>query len=246
MHYTKSLYSSLNEEKEAYNKFNNIIFVSHGTQAKFECLFGTTLKQKSKVVYNPINIEEVIYKSKEIHIEHKNLTFCAIGRLTPQKGFDRLLDAAKKLNIHNYNFNIWIIGEGNDRYKLTQSIYDFKLDKIVHLLGFQKNPYPYIKAADVFICSSRAEGFSLVLCEALVLKKHIISVDCVGAREIFQNGNLGTIVDNSTEGIYQGMESYLREPQSFHKQALNSSERYAHFDQKSIIQIIENLFDNNI
>ena len=80
--------------------------------------------------------------------------------------------------------NIIILGEGSERESLENYIRENKLENSIKLLGFKSNPYPYIKNADAYILSSRYEGYPLVLCEALVLNKKIISTDCTGAVEV--------------------------------------------------------------
>ncbi|NHW59760.1 glycosyltransferase, partial [Escherichia coli] len=83
------------------------------------------------------------------------------------------------------------------------------------MLGFTDNPYPYFKNADFYILSSRYEGYPTVLFEAITLRKNIIATDVSGVREMLLDGELGFIVDNSEEGIYQGMKKALTNPQYF-------------------------------
>ena len=73
-------------------------------------------------------------------------------------------------------------------------------------MGFQNNPYPYIKAADAFICSSRSEGFSTVATEAMILQKPIFTTDCAGMKELFGEYNCGMICKNSEDGLKRMLE----------------------------------------
>ena len=77
-------------------------------------------------------------------------------------------------------------------------------DKIILLQGVS-NPFPVIKACDGFILSSLYEGFGLVLAEADILGKPIVSTDIVGPR-LFMQKYGGTLVENSDEGVYKGLE----------------------------------------
>ena len=80
------------------------------------------------------------------------------------------------------------------------------------MLGFTDNPYPQIKKADFYILSSRYEGFPTVLFEAITLKKKIIATEVSGVSEMLENGKLGLIVENSEQGIYDGMKKALENP----------------------------------
>ena len=84
------------------------------------------------------------------------------------------------------------MGRGVERENLIKAIKEKKLEKFIKLISFQNNPYPYIKACDLFILSSKYEGLPNVLLEAATLKKFIISTNCpTGPREILNNGKGG-------------------------------------------------------
>ena len=70
-----------------------------------------------------------------------------------------MIDAATKLKKENAKFKIYIIGEGPEKKNLESQIEKNNMSDVIYLLGFKKNPYVYMNFADVFICSSRAEGF---------------------------------------------------------------------------------------
>src|SRR5690606_21113955 len=102
---------------------------------------------------------------------------------------------------------------GYDFENVKQLKSNLGLDETATMLGFTDNPYPYFKAADFFILSSRYEGFPTVLYEAIVLKKTIVATDVSGVREMLNDGELGLIVENSEEGIYEGMKEVLTNPE---------------------------------
>ena len=91
-------------------------------------------------------------------------------------------------------FKLILLGQGSEKKKLENYIYNNGLSKNIKILNFKKNPYPIIKKTDVFILSSKYEGLPNVLLEAIVLKKLIISSDCpTGPKEILQNGKGGIL-----------------------------------------------------
>ena len=106
-------------------------------------------------------------------------------------------------------FDVWIIGVGEEEEKLKKYIKDNRLQN-VKLLGYQQNPYKYIKKADFFVCSSITEGFSTVVSEAVILEKKIITTECSGMREILgENGEYGILVENSEEALYKALKENL-------------------------------------
>lgn len=97
--------------------------------------------------------------------------FCASGRLVRQKGFDRLVTACRYLAQEGFSFHLWILGEGPERKTLERMIAEGNLQGRISLLGQLENPYPYVKAADWLVCSSRSEGYSTVISESLILAR---------------------------------------------------------------------------
>ena len=147
-------------------------------------------------IYNPLDKEEIINKSKRKikRIFDKNvLKIINVGRLVNQKDQFTLLKALNEIK-SKINFNAVIIGKGILKDKLKDFIIQNKLKNSVKLLNFKKNPYPYIVQSDVFILSSSFEGLPNVLLESLVLNKFIISSNCrTGPKEILLGGKGGDL-----------------------------------------------------
>lgn len=109
----------------------------------------------------------------------------AAGRLVRQKGFDLLLAAMPAVRAQRPHARLTILGDGPLRTALIEQAHGLGLAEAVHFPGFQRNPWPYLKYADVFVLSSRYEGLPNVLLEALALGAPIVATDCPGAiREI--------------------------------------------------------------
>lgn len=236
-HYTQEFYESNKEEELVYKKFDQIIFVSRKVQNQFYKLFPALIG-KGLVLYNPIDIEKIKELSKTHQVKYDKFTFISIGRLTKQKGFDRLIDSAFKLRQMGYDFQVVILGEGPDYAKLKSQIEYLKLDDVISLEGFKANPYPYLLASDIFISSSRSEGLALVLCEAMILKKKIIATNCSGVIEALANGEYGLIVENSESGIYNGMLKALKNEIHYNI----PDKAVEKFELKNTIKLIESIF----
>ena len=237
------------EEIRKFFGFDKIMVISEKIQNLFESL-AENEKQKEKIVriYNPLDTNEIINKAKEKaekYVFDKSIpTFISVGTVFPQKGFDRLLEAHKRLLDKGLFHKLLIIGDGYDFENIKKLKSDLGLDKTATMLGFTSNPYPYFSQADFYILSSRYEGFPTVLFEAITLKKNIIATDVSGVAEMLENGRLGLIVENSEDGIYKGMKQALLHPESFKTYENNLRDYQMPFDLKNSVGSIMNIIDN--
>lgn len=209
-----------NEEIRKFFGFDTIMVISEKIQQLFHQLAKNEAEKKKIVrIYNPLDTNEFLMKAEKPVINYNFdpsvPTFVSVGTVFPQKGFDRLLKAHKKLLDEGFKHKILIIGDGYDFENIKKLKTELGVDETATMLGFTDNPYPYFKKADFYILSSRYEGFPTVLFEAIILKRKIISTEVSGAREMLDNGTLGLIVDNSDEGIYMGMKQALSHPETF-------------------------------
>ncbi len=153
---------------------------------------------ETECILNPFEFKNIkkqsLEKCKKIYSKKKILKLIAVGRLTYQKDFMTLLRAMNALK-EKRDFELVIIGKGIDQKLLEEYIFKNKLNNNIKLIGYQKNPFKFIRQADIFLLTSIFEGSPNVLVEALYLKKYIISTDCpTGPREILKNGEYGSLV----------------------------------------------------
>ncbi|MEB3348182.1 glycosyltransferase [Aquimarina gracilis] len=238
-HWTAIAYKNIKQEKKCYQQFDHIVSVSESVQNAFSRKFEIT--DKLKVKYNPVNRNEILEKSKQpIDIQEKQrLRLITVGRLEHQKGYDRLLVITKKLLEEGFNFELWIIGEGIERENLEKYIQDSQLEDRVTLFGFQKNPYQFVQASDVFVCSSRSEGFSTVVTEALILGMPVLSTNCSGMKELLGDNEYGVITKNNEEDLYKGLKQILEDESLRAHYRKKSKERSKDFDIEATIAQIE-------
>jgi glycosyltransferase involved in cell wall biosynthesis len=206
---SKSVHSKhYSRMKLRYSKVDTIVAVSHDSMNEFKRLFGSY--QDMRVIYNPLNTNEILEKSLQKINDTRlpSIQFIAIGSLVPVKGFDRLVQAANSLKKDGINFSLQILGNGPLRNKLQSQIDKFGLNDYISLLGFIQNPYPYLKNSDALVMSSHSEGLPTVLCEAMILDKPVIVPEVTGCREVVDMGKYGLMVENSAEGLYQGMKLF--------------------------------------
>lgn len=204
------------ERLKSFFRFDKILVISDKINQLFLDLTSSQ-EEKNKVVriYNPIDVNEIKALAKEAcdltKVENQP-TFVSIGTVFPQKGFDRLLRAHRRLLDEGFPHQVWIVGDGYDFPNIKKLVDELKVEETAKLIGFKENPYPYFVSADYYILSSRYEGYPTVLFEALVLAKPIVATDVSGVREILNDGELGYIIDNEEDAIYQGMKYFIQNP----------------------------------
>ena len=202
-------------EKSAawYKKFDKVICVCENVRKSYLTLFGND--PEAVVLYNTVDDGDIRKKAAlplPQTVQKKRLTAVTVGRLNKEKRFDRLLRAHKRLLLEGIEHDLWILGEGSERASLEAYIAENGLAGSVFLLGFQENPYPFMAAADVLVCSSDYEGFSTSLTEGLILGKPIVTTDCGGMDELLGGSACGLITPCSDEGFTEGLRRLLSSP----------------------------------
>ena len=199
---------------------NQIIVNSYQFKKELNTKFGI----KALVIYNPLNKDEVIKKSKEKvslqFFKGKFTKIITIGRLVDQKDHLTMLKAINL--IKDDNIKLLIIGEGQNKSLLIKYINENKLSSKVKILPFKKNPFKYLILSDIFLFTSVFEGLPNVLLEAQCLKKFIISTNCpTGPKEILLNGKAGDIVPMlNYKKISEKIRSYDIKKKSYEKKIM--------------------------
>ena len=235
------------EEIRKFFGYDKILVISKHIQKDFENLAKND-DERSRIVriYNPLDTEEVLRKSQSLTLEKQTSvpTFLSVGTIFPQKGFDRLLKVHRKLLDEGFPHNIIIIGDGYDFQNIKKLRDELGVQETTEMLGFTDNPYPYFRDADFYVLSSRYEGFPTVLFEAITLKKNIIATDVSGVCEMLENGKLGFIVENTEEGIYEGMKKALVQPSDFQAYQDNLKCYEMPFNLENSVRKIMEILDN--
>ncbi len=196
-----------------YRKAGRVIAVSKGVCGAVESLCKSNIE--IECINNPIDLVDVIHKVDDGIKEEFNINspyILAVGRLSYQKGFDRLLKAFSDLKFDNCK--LVILGEGPKRKELEQLIFCLGLEEKVFLLGIVANPYPFYKNAEIFVLSSRFEGWGNVLLEAMAAGCPVISYDCLHGPEEIINDNVNGILvsEGDVQGLTDAMNRVLSSP----------------------------------
>lgn len=192
-----------------YQQMDTIVFVSGDAKKAFLERFVTVCSH-FEVIYNVINEDAILWRSNQKEVEKSEaFTFLNVGMLRKEKCQDRLVRIASRLNGLGYDFHIQIIGDGPLFGYLSDLIAASNVQDRVFLLGMKMNPYPYMKNCNCFILCSEYEGYSIVVKEALFLKRLVLTTDVVGPREILADGKYGLIVENDEDAIFRMMKQLL-------------------------------------
>jgi len=213
------------EIKEWFNRYNNSIHI----------------------IANPA---EVIQESTEAGSEISlppGKRIVAMGQLSPQKGFDLLLDVFANIHRTYQEWNLIILGTGPLREDLISQAGQLGIERFLHLPGMVANPFSVLKECDLFVLSSRYEGFPNALLEAMACGLPVVSFECPsGPGEIIQNGVNGILVPaEDTVALERALYELIENKQLGERlgsEATKICERYA---AGSIMKQWERLLDCN-
>lgn len=199
-------FESLEAAQKGYGAFDHIVCVSRQSDMAFRERFGNyeTLVTRNNV----LDFENIRRQAEAEKLSSAEKAFCAVGRASSQKNYPMLLEAAALLKNKGLVFSLWIVGGGDELSALAAMKEKLGLDNVV-LWGAKENPYPYLAAADGYVCSSIYEGLSTTTIEALVLGKACVVTDCTGMRDILGNSEYGMIVPIDSRSLADGMERLL-------------------------------------
>ena len=236
-------FNNMEEAKEAYKVFDKIVAVSNQAKEKFIEVIG--YKEKVVTIYNMLPIQAILSKSeKPCPVEKCRFTVISVARLIPAKGYDTLLRAVKRLVNDGYDFDLWLVGRDfGTEYNLSLRDYVSKNHlENVKFLGNQMNPYCFMKQADLYICSSWREGFSISVAEAMCCGLPVISTNCTGPTEILDNGKYGILINYDEDEMYFALKRVLDNPDILDVYKEKSLYRSKCFSSEIIIKEIIGLF----
>lgn len=172
----------------------------------------------TSLALNLVPVEQIEKKSlEEYPEEYSNVTegylkLLSVGRLEAQKGYDLTISVCKKLVEDGYKFKWFILGEGSERHAIEVEIEKQGLKDILCPIGIRMNPYPYFKNCDIYVQTSRHEGYVTTVTEAKIFNRPIVCTDVAGAREQIIDGISGDITDISVDSIYEKLLRLFKEP----------------------------------
>lgn len=145
-------------------------------------------KKKISVIYNGLDIDYINMlseKSVDISFMEDKINIICVSALVPQKGLWHIIRIMPLLIKYNPNIQLILVGKGEQEKCLKKLVHALALDEYVIFLGYQSNPFPYVKKSQVFVFPSVHEGFGMAFLEAMCLKVPVVASDCKsGPREV--------------------------------------------------------------
>lgn len=196
----------------SFDMYDKIVCVSESCRDGYINIYHKGKQRTDLIVlYNALDLSDILMKAQEPVnlLNEPGLKFVVVIRLSYEKTVDRVIFAVERLIKEGYSLSVTILGDGMEFENLQSLIKDKNLQKYITMLGRVNNPFPYMKAADWFLCPSSRESFALTLLEAITLGTPVITTKCGGPEDVVGHGKYGLITENSQDGVYNGMKKVL-------------------------------------
>ena len=203
--FTRNFIKNINK----YNKYNKIVCVSDSTKEDFDKMFPQ-YKDKTIVINNILEIN--IKSESKVSLKGK-YKLISVGRICPQKGFERLIEAHHTLINEGFDIDTYLIGGGNDFNKLQELVKEKDIENSFHLLGPKSNAnvYDHLKEADLYITSSYTEAYPTVLYEAMTCKLPWVGPNVSGVKDIYKESPSKSCIltEDSVKGLVKGIKDAM-------------------------------------
>jgi glycosyltransferase involved in cell wall biosynthesis len=198
--------------RAVYPRADLVTATSRGVSDDLVRCYGVQ-PERVEVVHNPVDVEDVAQKAAE-PLDHAlapdgRPTILTAGRLADAKNLPLLVESLKLLS-SRVEFRAWVLGQGELEGSLRHHLEAVGLTDRVQLLGFQDNPWKFMAAANVFVLTSRYEGFGNVLIEAMASGAPVVATASFGTREILRHGDTGLLVErHQPDAVASALEHVL-------------------------------------
>ena len=205
-------FRSMNEAQKIYNSYDRIVCVSDTVRQRFRNMFQVNVPVD--VLYNTVETQLIQEKAQEkvedIQFRSDEVNIISVGKLMKSKGYDRMVTMLKRLRNDGIPAHVYLVGKGEERENLEKMIEEQGIEDYWTFIGFRENPYKYVKNADLYVCSSRIEGFSTAVTESLIVGTPVVSTNCSGAKELLgYNNEYGIVTENNEDSLYAGIKTML-------------------------------------
>ena len=210
-----TLYPNKGMDRKTYEAVDHVVFVSDACREKMTRLYPA-LTDKTRVIENILG-EKLLLQQAEVPVKDMphlddGYRLLSIGRFSEAKNFDNVPDICKSLLDAGLHVKWYLIGYGGDEELIRQKILEAGMEEHVILLGKKENPYPYIKACDLYVQPSRYEGKCVTVREAQTLGKPVVITRYATSASQLEEGVDGVIVPMDNEGCAAGIADLLRDP----------------------------------
>ncbi|EMY5504724.1 MULTISPECIES: glycosyltransferase [Bacillus] len=205
-----------NMEYKMWRKMDNIVAVSEGCRDSFLSILPNVNKNVEIIenILSPEFVREQADKGdvmKELQMKPGKIKLVTVGRLSYAKGIDIAMHALRKLLDEGYDIEWYVVGYGVQEVELRKLLAELNLEKQFFLLGKKTNPYPYIKACDIYVQPSRYEGKAVTVREAQIIGKPVLITNFSTAKSQVQDGIDGLITEMGINGLVNGIKRLIED-----------------------------------
>lgn len=238
-------FRSYREALACYRRFDRTVCVSETVRQDFCGLFP--LERPVEVLYNTNETDQIL-RLKDEPVEggtfrDDEIKLVGVGKVIPNKGFDRLVRIHKRLREEGYPVHTYILGVGPQQEEIQRYVEENGLADSFTFLGYQTNPYKYVARCDLFVCASHSEGFSTAATEALIVGTPVCTVEVSGMREMLgENDEWGVVTKNDDDALYRGIRRLLEAPEMLSDYRIRARQRGKIFRKEETVRAAETMF----
>ena len=217
-------------EKEMWGMSNYAVNVSENCKEAFDRMHPYLDMSRSLVIENVLSKKMILTRSTEFDTDEamahgKSVTLLSVGRFCDAKNFDNVPDICRRLVEDGLDVKWYLIGYGGDELLIRQKIAEAGMQDCVIILGKKDNPYPYMRACDLYVQPSRYEGKAVTVREAQLLGKPVAITNYATSGSQLENGIDGVIVPMDNAGCAAGIAALLRDPVRIQQLSENCKKR---------------------
>lgn len=222
-----TLFPNRSMDVKTYDRVDNIVSVSSECTTKFK-EFYPMLSDKAITIENTLAgqfVRECAGEPQNDMPLDGSIRLLSVGRFCEAKNFDNVPDICRRLVEDGLDIKWYLIGYGGDELRIMQKIAEAEMQNRVIVLGKKDNPYPYIRACDLYVQPSRYEGKAVTVREAQLLCKPVVITDYATSASQLKDGVDGVIVPLDNAGCAAGIAALLRDKARMHMLSENCAKR---------------------
>ncbi|MCI6354392.1 glycosyltransferase [Eubacterium coprostanoligenes] len=232
-------------ELAMWSKFDNIVSISDDVTRAFLSTFPS-LENKIVKIENILSKDFIEEQADLFNVENEmtddSVKLLSIGRFCEQKNFDNVPEIASIIKSKGVDFKWYIIGYGADENLIKSKIAQYNMEDTVIILGKKENPYPYIKACDIYVQPSRYEGKCVAVREAQILNKPVIITNYASSKSQLQDGFDGVIVPMDNQGCADGIVKVI-DDKDLQNQLIENTKKTDYTNSKEIEKLYKLIGD---
>ncbi len=240
-------FRNIEEARNCYNAFDKTICVAQTVLNDFTNAID--FKGDISVLYNTNETAKIKKLSQDsiddLEFDKNIINIISVAKIIKPKGYERLARIHKKLVDDGFAHKFYILGLGDQKENIEKYLKENGLLESFVFLGYRDNPYKYVKNADLYVCSSYAEGFSTSVTEALIVGTPIVTTRCSGMEEMLgKNNEYGIVTDNDEESLYKGIKEVLMNKELLKKYAVLADKRGNKFSTANTVLAVEEMLED--